>query len=198
VADLAWLRATGLAAALDTSETPVVAICAGLQMCGTEILDPAGVEGPAGTTPGLGWLPVASRFEAPKVLDRRTARVVAGPGAGESAAGYRIHHGRTTGDPDAQAWLVATDGTTIGWHSERVLATNLHGLFEDDGLRRAILGWAADRAGLTVPPAGQVSFAGERAARLDRMADALEAHLDLDRLFAIIEQGALDPAGAAR
>ena len=36
-----------------------------------------------------------------------------------------------------------------------------------------------------------MSFAGARQARLDLIADTLDAHLDVARLFAIIEQGAV-------
>ena len=36
-----------------------------------------------------------------------------------------------------------------------------------------------------------MNFAATRMDRLDRIADALEAHLDLDRLVAIIGEGAL-------
>jgi cobyric acid synthase len=35
-----------------------------------------------------------------------------------------------------------------------------------------------------------VDFAAARMERLDHIADALEAHLDLDRLMAIIREGA--------
>ena len=88
---------------------------------------------------GLGWLPVATRFEPDKVLDRPSASVVA---ARERADGRRLpdpprpgHRARA----GAERWLVTDDGTAIGWRSDDVLATTLHGLFEDDELRAAIL-----------------------------------------------------------
>lgn len=186
--DLAWLRATGLAEAVDRSGAAVVAVCAGLQMAGESVDDPDGVEGPPGSVEGLRWLPVTTRFEASKVLDRPSGAVAGGVGAGAPVAGYRIHHGRVHPGPGAEPWLVAGDGTVLGWRSDRVLGTTLHALFENDELRAAVLRWAASRSGRGHTAAEQWSFAAAREDRLDRIADGLESHLDLGRLFALIEQ----------
>ncbi|HET6954326.1 MAG TPA: hypothetical protein VFI47_28435, partial [Acidimicrobiales bacterium] len=158
--------------------------------------DPDGVEGPPGTDAGLGWLPVATSFRGDKVLDRPAGRAVAGPGAGAAVAGYRIHHGRVTPAAGAAApWLVGDDGEVLGWHSPAPVAAcgaTLHGLFERDDFRAAVLAWAAARAGKRWVPGG-VDFAAARTARLDRIADALERHLDLDRLATLIAEAAPVP-----
>ncbi len=198
-ADLAWLTSTGLAdalAGLDRQRSALVAICAGLQIVGHAIADPHGFEGPAGSAQGLGLLGVTTRFEADKVLDRPTGSVVDGPGAGSRAAGYRIHHGRVTAGPEAAPWLVGDDGTVLGWHTDGVVGTTLHGLFDDDGLRGALVAWAAARAGIGAVDGGRVRFGQARQARLDAAADAVEAHLDIDRLLAVIAEGAPIPAGS--
>jgi adenosylcobyric acid synthase len=62
----------------------------------------------------------------------------------------------------------------------------VHGLFENDGFRVAVLRDVAARAGKRWVPGG-LDFAALRLARLDRIADTLEAHLDLDRLANLIE-----------
>jgi adenosylcobyric acid synthase len=165
-------------------------------MAGGRIADPEGVEGPPGTGSGLGWLPVATDFRGDKVLDRPAGTAVAGPGRGRPLAGYRIHHGRVTATHDAARaaapWLVADDGEVLGWHAAdraasqvAIAGTTLHGLFESDGLRAEVLRWAAARAAKQWAPSC-VDFAAARQARLDRIADAIEAHLDLDRLTALI------------
>jgi adenosylcobyric acid synthase len=187
--DLAWFGVSGLADAVEWADTTVVGICAGLQMVGGRIDDPAGVEGPAGTEHGLGWLPLSTAFEDGKVLDRPTGTAVSGPGAGRTVAGYRIHHGRVHAAGEVEPWLVADDGAPLGWQAGWICGTTLHGLFEPDEFRASLLGWVARRAGKRWT-AGSVGFAEARAARLDRIADALESHLDLDRLFALIEEGA--------
>jgi adenosylcobyric acid synthase len=192
--DLAWLRQQGLDAAISASGAAVVAICAGAQMAGSAIDDPDGVEGPAGSTAGLGWLPLQTTFADPKVLDRPTGAVVAGVGAGAPVAGYRIHHGRVSGG-GASDWIVA-DGQAIGWRDDRVCATTLHGVFENDELRAAVLAWAAERAGLPAPSPSGLSFADARTARFDAIADVLEASLDLDVLVGLIAEGALAEAAS--
>ena len=194
--DLAWLRTSGLAATIERSGAPVVGICGGLQMLGRHIDDPGGVEGSPGAVEGLGRLDVTTAFGSDKVLDRPHGASIAsgsGPGAGARAAGYRIHHGVVRG-AGADPWLVADDGTVLGWAGGRTLGTTLHGLFDEDDLRTAILGWAAEAAGLRRPTgrggSPRVRFAAARDARLDRIADALETHLDIARLSAIIAESA--------
>jgi adenosylcobyric acid synthase len=186
--DLGWFRQTGLALAVRQLEAPVVAICAGAQMCGQVIDDPGGVEGPPGRAEGLGWLPLTVRFEGNKVLDRPSGRATTGPGDGQQVAGYRIHHGRVS-SADGQQWLENDDGTVLGWQDDRLLATTLHALFEGDGFRSALLAWVAARAGKQWAPSG-VSFQAARMNRLDRIADALETHLDLGHLGRIITEAA--------
>lgn len=205
--DLDWFRGSGLAAAVEGSNAPVVAICAGLQMCGTAIHDPGGTEGPPGSAPGLSWLPVTTTFSGDKVLDRPAATAVDGPGRGARVAGYRIHHGRVRPAPTATGeslvdWLVTDEGSPLGWCSSPdgwsgrpngdrdrcVFGTTLHALFENDSFRAGLLAWVARQAGKHWASSG-TSFPGARQDRLDRIADALEAHLDLDRLAGIIALG---------
>ena len=66
------------------------------------------------------------------------------------------------------------------------LRTILHRL--PDGFRAALLGHVAKVAGKRWSP-GAVGFAAARTTRLDAVADAIEAHLDLDRLADIISAG---------
>jgi len=188
--DLAWFRGTGLADAVTRAVgggAAVVAVCAGVQMLGGSIDDPAGVEGHAGTDTGLGWLPLATRFDGNKVLDRPAGVAVSGPGAGQRVSGYRIHHGRVGPLGDVAAWLVADDGEVLGWHAGGLCGTTLHGLLEDDGFRAAALGWVADRSGKRWRP-GTVRFVDARFERFDRIAAAIEAHVDVDRLGGLIEE----------
>jgi len=185
--DLAWFRSTGLADAVERSDAAVVAVCAGLQMAGGSINDPDGVEGPPGTDEGLGWLPVTTDFRGDKILDRPAGRSVAGPASGQAITGYRIHHGRVRPD-GATPWLVDRPGCEVlGWHAGRVAGTTLHGLFESSGFRAGVLRWAARRAGKRWT-AGEVDFAAARLARIDRIADTIEAHVDVDRLTALIAE----------
>jgi adenosylcobyric acid synthase len=165
-ADLAWLRQTGLADAVVRDEKPVLGICGGLQMLGEEIVDRAGVDG---TSRGLGLLPLRTEFGAAKRTRLSESRFghLDPPWAalsGLAVSGYEIRHG-TTGGPVAEA---LPDG--LGFVSGPVLGVYLHGLLENPEVVSRLLGIASLRSLDEV---------------LDELADAVEPHLDVDRLEAL-------------
>jgi len=181
VSDLGWLRRSGLADAIADRAArgrPVLGICGGYQMLAGSIHDE--VESRAGSVPGLGLLPVTVRFASAKTLARP-----AGSALGEDVSGYEIHHGVVTaggGEP-------FLDGCAAG----PVRGTTWHGIFENDGFRRAFLRDLAARAGRDFTPAPDVSFAAVREQRYDVLADMIEEHLDTGALAALINGGV--PAG---
>ncbi|NQY56744.1 MAG: cobyric acid synthase [Ilumatobacteraceae bacterium] len=192
VSDLDWLRARGLdraIAALDATTT-VLGICGGYQMLGRSIDDE--VESGHGVSAGLGMLPVETSFAADKVLACRT-----GTALGEAVTGYQIHHGRVaapadhTDDVGPQVWL-RLDDEPEGIRANRVFGTTLHGLFDEDGFRRRFLAEVAKCAGTTFTP-GDRTPADERNDQLDRLADHLEASIDLPALGALIASAAAAP-----
>jgi adenosylcobyric acid synthase len=192
VADLAWLRARGFDAALAAlrPSTTVLGICGGYQMLGRHVDD--GVESGAGRVDGLGWLPATTRFQATKITRPRAGHArLPGRAFAHPVTGYQIHHGRTVSEAP---WLVLDDewgrqpdgaATADG----AVLGTTLHGLFEADGFRAAFLAAVAARRGKEFTASG-VSFAAARAAQFDRLADLVEAHLDMAAVERLIAAGA--------
>jgi adenosylcobyric acid synthase len=190
VADLAWLRARGFDAALAglPESATVLGICGGYQMLGRSIEDH--VESGGGTVAGLGRLPAVTRFETAKVTRPRQ-----GVALGLPVAGYEIHHGRTASDTP---WITlddhwghqpegAADDSGAG---PAVYGTSLHGLFESDGFRAAFLASVAARRGRRFRPSG-LSFAAAREAQFDRLADLVEAHLDMAAVEQLIAAAAV-------
>jgi adenosylcobyric acid synthase len=182
VADLAWLRETGLADAVlrrAAAGTPVLGICGGAQMLARTITDE--VESRAGTVSGLGLLPTDVRFAREKTLGRPV-----GEALGERVDGYEIHHGVVTvdfvGDPAAEPFL---DGARSG----SVFGTTWHGALENDGFRRAFLTEVARTTGRRFVAAPGTSFAAVREAQLDRLGDLVSEHADTDALWRLIESG---------
>lgn len=188
ISDLAWLRARGLDAAIRDHARrgrPVLGICGGFQLLGHTISDPDGVEGPAGVAvAGLGLLDVRTEFAAEKVL-----RLPSGAALGAPASGYEIHHGRVT--------RAGGEEFLGGARAGHVLGTMWHGSLESDPLRGALLSELLGR-----DPSG-VSFGASRDARLDRLGDLVEEHLDVEALLALATGGAppglpvLPPGGVA-
>ncbi|RYF24931.1 MAG: cobyric acid synthase [Comamonadaceae bacterium] len=151
-ADLAWLRAQGLDAAIAAHAARggrVLGICGGLQMLGEVLIDTHGVDGNA---PGLGLLPLVTSFAQDKTVQRTQAAwgAVHGPWqalAGQPVQGYEIHHGQTAQHP-----AMAAAGDTarevipgLAWQNAagNVLGIYLHGLFEDPGTLHALFGASA-------------------------------------------------------
>jgi adenosylcobyric acid synthase len=128
VADLDWLRRSGLADAVArhaAAGAPVLGICGGHQMLARTITDD--VESRAGTVPGLALLPTDVRFARDKTLGRPAGRAL-----GQPVRGYEIHHGLVAVDDGAEPFL---DGARVG----AVFGTTWHGALENDGFRRAFL-----------------------------------------------------------
>ncbi|MFY0990823.1 cobyric acid synthase [Halomonas sp. C05BenzN] len=174
-ADLAWLRAQGWEAVIQRHLRyggHVLGICGGFQMLGKAIHDPEGLEGPAGSTSGLGLLALETRMVAGKQLRNVNGRLLP---AGEPIAGYEIHNGVSEGAALARP-LVALEERDDGAVSDdgQVMGTYLHGLFERPEACAALLA----RCGL-VAEGGAVDHDAHRLAELDRLAVTLDAHLQM-------------------
>ncbi len=182
--DLAWLRDRDFEQPLRRTHAAVLGICGGYQILGREIDDE--VESGGGRVAGLGLLNVRTVFAPEKTTRQRTCTA-----DGLDVSGYEIHHGVAHRDDRATAWLRLDDGHGVEDEGtvdvERgTWGTALHGLFENDAFRATFLVEVGRRRGRRFVPAG-VSFAAAREAQIDRIADLLDAHVDLDRLVALID-----------
>ena len=205
LADMDFLQQGGLAGAvrdfaarcLADGRGMVVGICGGLQMLGERIADPLGLEA-GGERPGLGLLPLVSELAAEKRLCRVEGLALAPLLEGEAPVrGYEIHHGRTRlldagpeGAAADAARVVLRDGAgqALGWGRcgadgrARVWGSYLHGIFDADAFRHALLAGLRAEFGLS-PAAGAAFGIGPE---LDRLADAVEAALDMAAIEALL------------
>ena len=183
LADLTWLRARGLDRAIvDHAQRggAVLGICGGFQMLGRDIADPHGTEGtPGAREQGLGLLDVTTEFGPDKVL-----RLPTGSALGAEATGYEIHHGRIRVGGDDEFLGGARRGAVFG--------TMWHGSLEGDALRAAWLREVAIAVGREVQT-GAVSFAAQREARLDLLADMIDEHIDVDALLSMMGERPILP-----
>lgn len=184
-ADLAGLRAAGLEAPLRRHAEKgkwILGICGGLQMLGTDILDPLRVESAEERTPGLGLLELSTTFSAEKNLlnVRRASTPLA-----YSAAGYEIHHGVTTPQGETFPIMFREDGSPCGYGKGRIWATYLHGILDGDSFRRAFINKVRKDSGLSANPPLYVSYDLDGA--LDRLADVVREHLDIKAIYRILQ-----------
>jgi adenosylcobyric acid synthase len=177
-ADLAWLKQSGLAAAVQRRAAHggvVVGICGGMQMLGERICDEGEVDGSAD---GIGLLPITTSFERCKRAQRSSARFreLAEPWSalsGRAVVGYEIRHGRSV--PTAPLAEALPCG--LGFVKGAVLGIYLHGLFEQPDIVAALFGRRPARS-------LEETF--------ELLADAIEAHIDVG---ALVEKAV---AGVAR
>ncbi len=180
IGDLAFLRAQGwdidIAAHLRRGGH-VLGLCGGYQMLGRRIADPEGIEGAPGETEGLGFLDMTTIMRPEKRLARVKGRHRP---SGAPVSGYEIHIGESTGPDCAErAWL-EVEGRPEGAADPtgRVRGTYLHGIFSSDRFRAAFL---AELGSAACGPAYEATVE----ATLDRLAEHLEAHVDMDGLLNI-------------
>jgi adenosylcobyric acid synthase len=192
LADLAFLRAQGWdidLAAHRRRGGAILGLCGGYQMLGRRVADPEGIEGPPGEAPGLGMLELDTVLAGDK---RLTAAEGSERASGCAVHGYEMHIGRSVGQATARPMLSLKDGGDGGAVSPDglVMGCYLHGLFAADAFRHAFLARLAPRA------RSGLAYEAAIDGVLDRLADHLEAHLDLERLLAAA-RGA-DAAGHLR
>jgi adenosylcobyric acid synthase len=192
IADLLWLRERGLADAIRklADSVAVAGICGGYQMLGEMIGDPERVESDLLKIDGLGLLPHSTDFIREKATYQIGATITGGAGwldalAGAAISGYEIHSGRTEG---MQPWLqihernrARVEVSDGGLSADgRIWGCYVHGLFANENLRHAwlhSLGWQGESG-------GQIDLNSA----FDRLADHVEAALDMSLLNSIVEQ----------
>jgi adenosylcobyric acid synthase len=201
VADLAYLRNSGLAAAIlekAKTGTPVLGICGGYQMLGRKILDPLQVESKEKEVAGLRLLDVVTEFVAEKSTSQVRARVISDAGLLTGArsleiSGYEIHMGQTTVDEKSSAFRVfeTPQGTTDYPEGAlntpgTVFGTYMHGLLHNNDFRRVFLNnlrryWGINEIG--------ASNASDKEREYDKLAELFRANLDIPHIYRIMEEG---------
>ncbi|WP_303721308.1 cobyric acid synthase [Malonomonas rubra] len=195
LADLDFLEESGLASAIRSYHAAggrVIGICGGFQMLGDNLSDPDAVESERFEATGLGLLDVDTILKPGKQTHQVTARFqqaayAAGFGGVGEVQGYEIHAGESACGIMSRPLLQLTsrsgkpvkinDGAVSA--DGRVWGTYLHGFFDDDHVRYAVL--APLRAGRGQAPAVH-STQQALNLELDKLADHLERHLDIEQI----------------
>ncbi len=180
--DLAALRVSGTAdeiCRMREAGVPVIGICGGYQMLGTDLVDAGYESGKPVEAEGLGLLDLATTFTAYRKTTRQV-RTRAAPVPpilsrfGE-VEGYEIHMGESLRGGCREAFdgdgAVSDDGLVFG--------TYLHGIFTRPAAAVALLSYLAERKGLD--PAGMGAFRDP----YDELAALLEEHLNMEAIVGL-------------
>lgn len=180
--DLAWLRAQGWERIIHRHLRyggKVLGICGGYQMLGTRIHDPLGLEGEPASHTGLGLLSMETTLQADKQLHRVEGTLYE---AAAAVRGYEIHAGISEGEALSRPLFRLPRGPE-GARSDddQVRGTYLHGVFEAPSTAAALLDWAG------MEQAYAVDYDALREQAIDRLADALETHLDMEQVLTLLD-----------
>ena len=198
IADLRWLRETGLEEAvikLHEAGVTVFGVCGGYQMLGTEISDPEGVEG-GGVIKGMGLLPVTTVLAGDKKTEQFTGSFGRTGGifaelSGLDIEGYEIHMGVTTltGEADDGAELLFTSGGT-GTEKDNVYGTYIHGIFDRGEIAMAVASALASQKGIAIGKTA-VDHREFKEREYDRLAEILRGSLDMEKIYSMLREASI-------
>lgn len=205
MADLKYLQDRGYdkdIQALVAKGTPVLGVCGGYQMLGEKLHDPDGIEGDIPELKGLGLLPTETTMTGTKMthqvsFNTENLSFLGMNYSGQDLRGYEIHMGDTRGvGAVAECFNITSrseqpvnvmDGFTN--ESGQVMGTYIHGILDNDSLRRQLINALRTKKGL--PPMEEVfHYFEHKDAAYNRLADIVEKHLDMEYIDALLEEQA--------
>ena len=185
IADLLWLRESGLEAAVkkaSASGVPVFGICGGYQMLGKQISDPEHTEA-SGTDVcrGMGLLDTETVFypEKTQTQTQGTFRGIKGILSGLNGMnyqGYEIHMGRNEDD------LPVASG------SGDVYGSYIHGIFDAPGISDAVIKALCGKKSVDFGAVNSFDTISYREQQYDQLAAAVRENLDMDFVYRILDR----------
>ena len=185
IADLKWLRESGLEAAIlkaASAGTPIFGICGGYQMLGRSVSDPEQVEAVGiSEISGMNLLDMDTLFRGEKVQTQTEGIFENIPGLfsclnGLAYQGYEIHMGRSMERRSA----VTCKGNVYGSY--------IHGIFDAPGVAEAILGALCRKKGLDPARLGSFDPKAYKEAQYDKLADAVRSGLDMELVYRVLNR----------
>lgn len=199
--DLLWLRQNGLEAAIlkrAAEGTIIFGICGGYQMLGEKLSDPDGVEA-GGEIKGMGLLPIKTVFKDSKIRTRVSGIFPEVKGAlgsltGTQLEGYEIHMGESVLLEGAHPLTEITDrvqNTTKkdGAYANNVYGSYVHGIFDKEEVAKNLVKAIGERKGIDISQMTGIDFAAFKETQYDKLADGLRKHLDMKKIYKILEAG---------
>ncbi|MFQ8689268.1 MAG: cobyric acid synthase [Blautia sp.] len=199
--DLLWMRQNGLEAAIlkEAAKGKVIfGICGGYQMLGETLSDPCHVEA-GGQIKGMGLLPMDTVFEKTKTRTRVQGHFLDLPGvlgslSGAPLEGYEIHMGTSTPREGASLATeildqVSQERKQDGLCTDHVYGTYVHGIFDREEVSKGLIQALGQSKGVDVTEMTGVDFAAFKESQYDILAEGLREHLDMKKIYEILEKG---------
>ncbi|MCX7794302.1 MAG: cobyric acid synthase [Thermodesulfovibrionales bacterium] len=194
VRDLIFLKENNLDESLKRAfekGIQIIGICGGYQMLGKRIADPSCLESSVREIEGIGLLEIETVFQEPKLTAQIEAEVNSEAFGLLSSAlkGYEIHMGRSTGDTGlfrikrfSHPQSPVLDGSMNG----NCWGTYIHGIFDNDHFRRAIINSARMKKGLE-PLSFTYSYRELKEGLIDSLSKSIEEHIDMSFIWRLLK-----------
>ena len=187
--DLKWLKESGIAEEIikrARTETIIFGICGGFQILGNKVKDPYHIEGDIEELNGLGLLDLETIMENEKTLVQYKGKLVVDNGILKTLndfeiKGYEIHQGITKGNEKN----LTTDDRTIFVNRDNIIATYLHGIFDNKNFTDVLLNEIRRRKGLEEVN-NNISYEEYKLKEFDKLEKLVRENVDIDEIYKII------------
>ncbi|WP_202975196.1 cobyric acid synthase [Vallitalea guaymasensis] len=173
------------------NDIPIIGICGGYQMLGETITDEKGVETVMNSINGLGLLEIKTEMEEIKQTTQITGNIMleipfAKNSCNLKVNGYEIHMGKTYLMGESTPLIKLQDNRLDGAINAKknVFGTYLHGIFDNDELRKQILDNIRKKKGLDCN--NNIDYAKLKDMEYDKLAKLVRKHIDLEKIKDII------------
>ncbi len=190
--DLKILKENGIAEEIikiARTDTIIIGICGGFQMLGNKIKDPYHIEGDIEEFNGLALLDLETIMEDEKTviqysgkLKSKNSSLLSGLN-GEEIKGYEIHQGLTYGNEKS----LTEDNRIILVNKNNILATYLHGIFDNKKLTENILNKIRERKGLE-KNYSELSYEEYKLSQYDKLEQMVRENIDIEEIYKIINK----------
>ena len=187
--DLKWIKKSGIAKEIikrARTETIIFGICGGFQILGNKVKDPYHIEGDIEELNGLGLLDLETIMENEKTLVQYKGKLVVDNGILKilnnfEIKGYEIHQGITNGNEKN----LTTDNRTIFVNRDNIIATYLHGIFDNKDFTDTLLNEIRRRKGLEEVN-NNISYEEYKLKEFDKLEKLVRENVDIDEIYKII------------
>jgi len=187
--DLKWLKESGIAEEIirrARTETIIFGICGGFQILGNKVKDPYHIEGDIEELNALGLLDLETIMENEKTLVQYNGKLAIDNGILKTLnnfeiKGYEIHQGITRGNEKN----LTTDDRTIFVNRDNIIATYLHGIFDNKDFTDLLLNEIRKRKGLEEVN-NNISYEEYKLKEFDKLEKLVRENVDIDEIYKII------------
>ena len=187
--DLKWLKESGIAEEIikkARTKTIIFGICGGFQILGNKVKDPHHIEGDIEELNGLGLLDLETIMENEKTLVQYTGKLIAEEGLlkdlnNSEIKGYEIHQGLTEGNEKN----LTSDNRTVLVNKNNIIATYLHGIFDNKDFTNNLLNEIRRRKGLEEVNSN-ISYEEYKIQEFDKLEKLVRENIDIEEIYKII------------